>query len=389
MNEKVTCLICNQEVLHIGVHLKSDHPDTSIADYQKRFPGAPIMSEAVRQRIADAQAERAAKTQINMQGPATASNVSALPIPDRKVTMHDAFGLGATPAAKNARGESINLTMRGSHAFEDMVPDQDPAYIFNIELLKQICLALEVDIPLYIWGYHGTGKTSAIQQVASRLNMPAYRIQHTLNMIESDVIGDWRAKDGNTYFELGPLPLAMLNGWVYIADEYDRAPPGVVSLYQAVLEGQPLVIKEAPPEHRVIRPAKGFRIVATGNTNGSGDDSGLYSGTMIGDAANYSRFGITERAPYMDRKAEAALLQAKCGIPKEWADDLVRWAGMVREAFDARKITTTVGPRELLNSGRVGAYRNDLKLGIRSSIINRMNDVDRVVAEELMQRVFG
>ena len=384
----INCKICGAEVLHIGVHLKAEHPETSIVDYQRQFPDAPLMTDEVRARIEKAQAERVAGTQVNMTGPQQ-SNVSHLTTPNHTVNMHEAFDLGSAKTALNARGEAIKITKRGSHQFEDMVPTVDQFYVFNIEMLKQVCLGLQVNIPTYVWGHAGSGKTTLIQQVCARLNMPTYRVQHTLNMIESDVIGDWRARDGNTYFELGPLPLAMMNGWVYITDEYDRAPPGVTSLYQAVLEGEPLVIKEAPPEYRVIRPHESFRIVATGNTNGSGDDTGLYSGTMIGDAANYSRFGITERAPYMDEKSEAALLEAKCNIPADWAKDLVRWANMVRTAFDDRKITVTVGPRELIHAARVGAYRNDLKLGIRSAMLNRMNDIDREVCAELMQRVFN
>jgi cobaltochelatase CobS len=354
----------------------------TLQQYQSEYPDAPIMTDAVRARIEQA-------TQVNMVGSQQAATVTQLRTPDHDVALHDVFGLGSTKEALNARGDAIKLQRLGSHAFEDMVPDIDEAYVFDIEMLKQVCLGLQVNIPTYIWGHAGTGKTTLVQQVCARLNRPAYRIQHTLNMIEADVVGDWRARDGNTYFELGPLPLAMQHGWVYISDEYDRAPPGVTALYQAVLEGAPLVIKEAPPEFRVIRPHKNFRIIATGNTNGSGDETGLYAGTMTGDAANYSRFGITERAPYMDPKAEAALIELKCSVPAQWATDLVRWANMVRDAFDASKITCTVGPRELIYAARVGSYRNDIKLGIRSAMLNRMNDVDREVCTELVQRIWG
>lgn len=383
----IACKICGAEIHHVGAHLKESHPDWTAERYRAEFPDAEMVSAVALQLIKDAQAARAAKatSQVNME-----SSANVLPFNrERRVPMHELFGLGDSSLAKDAHGDPIMQLVLADGESKDMVPDIDSSYVYDIELLKQINLGLEVNIPMLIWGYHGCGKTTILQQVCARTNRPTYRVQHTLNMIESDVVGGWRAKDGNTYFDLGPLPLAMIHGWVYIADEYDRAPPGVTSLYQAVLEGEPLVIKEAPPESRVIRPHPNFRFCATGNTNGAGDDSGLYSGTMIGDAANYSRFGITERIRYLPAKAEAALLQAKCQIPKEWADDLARFAGLVREGFDEGKVSTTIGPRELIYAGMIGVRRYNIKLGVESAILNRWSSVDRVVGEELMQRIWG
>lgn len=375
---KITCAICEAEIHHVGAHLKESHPEISVEDYRAQFPDAPLMSDVMQAKIEE-------HRKMKMES----ATVTMLPTSEQRRPMSDVFGLGQHPLTMNARGEPTQVTVLRDTQNQSMVPGRDPGYVFDIEMLKTILFGLEANIPTYLWGYHGTGKSSVIEQTCCYTNRPMYRVQHTLNMVESDIVGDWRAKDGDTYFDLGPLPLAMMHGWVFLADEYDRAPPGVISLYQAVLEGKPLVIKEAPPEHRVIHPHKNFRFMATGNTSGSGDETGLYSGTLIQDAASYSRFGITVKVRYMEPEAEQALLVAKLQINQEDAELLVKWANRIRESFDAGAIGTTVGPRELIYAGKIGAAFMDFKKGLDLACINRMTEVDREVASELSQRIFG
>jgi cobaltochelatase CobS len=379
MSDTITCAVCGAEIHHVGHHLKTEHPEISIDDYRAQFPDAPLVSKIMQAKLEEHQLKMQMQT----------ASVTTLPVAEVRQPMADLFGLGDHPLSKNAKGEQTHVTVLGQHHYQTMVPDRDPGYVFDVDMLKTCLFALETNIPLYLWGYHGTGKSSMIDQVCCYTNRPLYRVQHTLNMVESDVVGDWRAKDGDTYFDLGPLPLAMMHGWTFLADEYDRAPPGVIALYQAVLEGKPLVIKEAPPEHRVIRPHKNFRFTATGNTNGSGDETGLYSGTLIQDAASYSRFGVTMRVKYMEPEAEQALLMAKIKLNKDHAVALTDWANKIREAFDAGKISSTIGPRELLYAAKIGAAFMDFRKGLDLAIVNRMTDVDREVASELAQRIFG
>ena len=379
MSETITCALCGAAIHHGGHHLKTEHPELSLDDYRAQFPDAPLVSKIMQAKIEEHQMKMQMQT----------ASVTTLPVSEVRHPMADLFGLGDHPLALNAKGEQTHVTVLGQHHYQAMVPDRDPGYVFDVDMLKTALFALETNIPLYLWGYHGTGKSTLWERVCSYTNRPLDRVQHTLNMVESDVVGDWRAKDGDTYFDLGPLPLAMLHGWTFLADEYDRAPPGVIALYQAVLEGKPLVIKEAPPEHRVIRPHKNFRFCATGNTNGSGDETGLYSGTLIQDAASYSRFGVTMRVKYMEPEAEQALLMAKIKLQKEHAVALTDWANKIREAFDAGKVSSTIGPRELLYAAKIGAAFLDFRKGLDLAIVNRMTDVDREVATEISQRIFG
>lgn len=361
----ISCRICQGMTHYMGRHLDSDHPEWSLEDYQRHFPEAPLYSDAF--------------WGLNAQ-----DNQSQMT--EDKRTLQEVFSF-KNPVL-NARQEPIKITIP-KHCYPELVPKPDHQYIFDIEKLKSVLFGLEHFIPIYVWGPAGTGKTALIRNIAAFTNRPFYRVQHTLNMIESDVLGDWRVRDGETYFELGPLPLAMQGGWLYLADEYDRAPPGVVSLYQAVLEGEPLILKEAPAEMRCVQPHPNFRICATGNTTGLGDESGLYAGTVVQDAANYSRFGVTEYIGYMDKDSEVGLVCNKLSVREQDACNLVDWANRVRERYDSGQMTSTVGPRELLYAARIGAHFYDFRRGLRTAIINRMSQSDREIAEQLSQRYFG
>lgn len=184
--------------------------------------------------------------------------------------------------------------------------------------------------------------------------------------------------------------MAMIHGMIYCADEYDFAMPSVSAVYQSVLEGQALVIKDAPPEYRVIEPHPEFRFVATGNTNGVGDETGLYQGTMIQNAANYSRFPITEEVKYMDAKIEESILRQKTNIDKTSAGKIVKFANDIRRSFADGKLGMTISPRELLNGTKLAiAFGGNFTMGLQLSFANRCSRVDKKVVEELLQRIFG
>lgn len=237
--------------------------------------------------------------------------------------------------------------------------------------------------------HHNTGKSSMYEQVCARTNRPYMRVQHTANTEESHIIGQILANKDGTYFEPGPLTLAMKHGFVYNADEYDFAHASILGVYQPVLEGKPLLIKEAPVEWRVVKPHKNFRFVATGNTNGSGDEAGLYAGTNIGNSANYSRFGITDHVKYMPKKQEAAVIAAQGDIDIEDAKLLVEFATKIRTAFDSSQMSATIGPRELIYAAKLGLRKGSWKRGVELAFINRMGTVDMEVASGIAQRIFA
>lgn len=367
----------------VPAYLKAISVD--LDDYQNAYPDAPLFSL----RFQKAKSAREERIRQEM-----AAELHALPTAPRKDTFANVFDLGSAPAAKNARGQDITCTVLGAPPsdFDRWVPEIDPNYIFPIDNLKAILMAAELNMPLLAWGMHGTGKTTLLEQFAARTNRPWIRVQHTVSTEEAHILGHYVVKNGGTEFEPGPLPLAMRFGLLYVADEYDFALPSVTSVYQSVLEGKKLVIKEAPPEWRIVEPHPNFRIAATGNTNGSGDDTGLYQGTQLMNSANYSRFAITIKVNYMPEALETKVIEAQARIHPDDATKLVKLAHNVRESFGRGEISCTISPRELINAGklaRVLGASPDLHKGLQLAYTNRLNEVDRIAIDAFAQRIFG
>lgn len=381
---KITCAICGAKTHSIQLHLQRDHQDLgmTIADYKEKYPTAPVLSALAEQKIAEKTAATAkASVSADSEEMGYATHMSAF---------HTLFGLPKSKAALSARGDEIPVTvLKASGGWDEMIPDLDPNYVFNIDILKTLLMGMEMRIPVYLWGHAGTGKTTIYEQIAARTRRPMLRVQHTANMEEEHVIGGWRLRDGRTVFELGPLAMAMKHGWVYMADEYDFGRPEVLSLYQPVLEGKPLVIKEADAENRVIRPHPAFRFCATGNTNGQGDETGLYQGTTMQNAANYERFGIVEKMPYMDEATETLLVSQQAGIPMADAKKLISFATSIRNEFDSAKLSNPISPRSLIYAGRIGMARSSYLIGLEKAYLNRLSSVDREAARGFASRVFG
>ena len=376
---RIVCEICKAEVHSIQIHIKNDHPDWSIDQYKEKYPDAPLLSELAIQKLREKEAERAAASAPAEKSASPAASGNFL---------HEVFDLGAVKGAMNARGNPIPVTVLSESDLE-MVPDTDKNYVFELENLKNALMAIELNIPLYVWGHAGTGKTTMLEQICSRTKRPLLRVQHTLNTEEAHIVGQWTARGGETIFELGPLAMAMKHGWVYLADEYDFALPSVLSVYQPVLEGKALVIKEADAANRIIRPHPDFRFVATGNTNGSGDETGLYQGTNIQNAANYDRFHMVLEVKYMLPELEEKILVNQAGIAVADAQKLVEFANRVRENYDGNKISSPISPRTLIAAAQIGLRKGKYRTGISLAFANKLNKVDKEVVDGLAQRVFG
>lgn len=391
---EITCQICGKTAHSIQLHLRDEHPDVSLDQYKADYPDAPLLSpeamEVVKKRKAQqsgARIDNLATAQIAGGGVKT-------------VELHKLFGVPAK-SAMAANGNAIQIKVSPKPADADsaaMVPEHDDAYIYDVALLKSVLMALGENIPLYLYGPPGVGKSSMPRNVCAKTNRPLVRVQHTPNTEESHIVGEKSVRNvpceksgelrSETYFELGPLPLAMINGWVYMADEYDRAWPSVLSVYQAVLEGQPLYIKEAPPELRMIKPHPDFRFIATGNTNGSGDETGRMNGTVEQDAATIERFGIVEYVDYMDPKREALMLRQQVGLRADDAERLVRFASAIRQSYPST-ISLTIGNRVLINIAKLSLMRGNFLEGVRQAFANRLPDSEKTAALEVAQRELG
>lgn len=386
-SSRIKCEICGAEVHAIQLHLRSDHPEMTLEVYQAMYPGKPVLSPMAAAKVAEAEAKKAAEAPAPASTPASAVKVGLVGVEKR--AFHEVFGLGKVKAAMNARGEPIGISVLTGSDHPEMVPDLDEGYVYELDHLKNVMLAIDLNMPLYIWGHAGTGKTTLLEQVASRTCRPMLRVQHTVNTEESHLLGQWVARGGETHFELGPLALAMKYGWLYLADEYDFALPSVLAVYQPILEGKSLVIKEADAANRIVRPHPNFRFAATGNTNGCGDETGLYQGTSIQNAANYDRFGMVIQMRYMKPELETIILVNQSGIDESDAKKIVDFANRVRESYDGNKISNTISPRTLINAAKLGLRRGSFRTGVGLSFTNKLSRVDREVVDGLAQRIFG
>lgn len=381
MTDRITCKECGAGIHSVKLHLGKSPACGTLEEYREKHPDAPLYSEAAMKHLEKHKAEKVAVADV------------AIESADSEVTtkeFHTLFDLGRSKEALNARGEPIMVHIANPGENADLVPEVDENHVWgDIGLLKTIMMGLEMNLPTYIYGHAGTGKTTSILQCAARTKRPSIRVQHTVNMEEPHVLGQYIVKDGHTVWQDGPLPMAMRLGLLYLADEYDFAMPEVLSLYQPVLEGNPLVIKEAPPEHRVIRPHPNFRFFATGNTNGSGDESGLYQGTNIQNSANYERFKQVDKADYMSKRHETLMVMKQGGVQREDAEKIVDFGRDVRKAYESRNISNTLGPRVLINIAMLGLRRGSYRVGVKLAFANRLTEVDREVVEGVAQRIFG
>lgn len=311
---------------------------------------------------------------------------------------HKLFGVRLTNSTKNAKNEPILLEVLPDRPDDskNFVPKRDENYVFPIEDTISVATSLDsrAKTPVLVWGPHGSGKSTLLEQVCACMNRPAMRVQHSVDTEASDVIGGWVLEGDKTVFHYGPLARAMKYGMVYIADEYDFALPNVLAVYQAVLEGGPLFIKQAPEDMALVMPHEDFRFAATGNTNGSGDETGLYQGTQIQNAANYSRFGMTVRLDYQKPESEKEILTKRVGkIPDNDLIKLMEFTKLIRSAYDEKTITNTISTREIISIGKWAILKGregpNWKYAISHAFSNRMSSIDSAAIKNIADRVFG
>jgi cobaltochelatase CobS len=389
--EFISCALCGSRVHSVSAHLKEFHPDVTIADYQRLYPEAPILSAWGKLKVAEFRQKLADKAKAQAQKEEAKKHVVTADKDSNKEVISKVFGL-PSDICKNKLGEEIAITVLNDSdnpKTKSLVPEVSNNYVYDIKELKYQLMALELNTPCLVWGHKGCGKTEGIEQICARTNRSFMRIQHTANTEEAHIVGQWIVKNGETVYQLGALSEAMLYGWVYCADEYDFTPPHVLSVYQSVLEGKPLVIKDAPEEYRIIKPHKNFRFFATGNTNGTGDETGSYAGTLTQNSANYDRFGIVVHKEYLPKEKEIEILTKKTGIRETEAKLLVEFAQAVRKAYGEGKINDTISPRALINAGKIGILIGDLTQGLKLAFTNKLSSVDEEVCLQYAQRIFG
>ena len=310
---------------------------------------------------------------------------SRLSTPDIMVSAREVFGIASdiqVPA----------FSLRTEH-----VPEIDPAYLFDKETTLAILAGFAFNRRVMVQGYHGTGKSTHIEQVAARLNWPCIRINLDSHISRIDMVGKDAIvlKDGKqvTEFREGILPWALQHPCALVFDEYDAGRPDVMFVIQRVLEVEgKLTLLD---QNRVIRPHPAFRLFATANTVGLGDTTGLYHGTQQINQGQMDRWNIVVTLNYLPHGQEVAIVMAKLGIDpnnaaeKKRVGNMVALADLTRVGFVAGDISTVMSPRTVITWAENTRIFGDIGLAFRLTFLNKCDESERETVAEYYQRCFN
>ena len=277
------------------------------------------------------------------------------------------------------------------------VPPIDEAYLFDDKTTQAICAGFAHDRRVMVQGYHGTGKSTHIEQVAARLNWPLVRINLDSHVSRIDLIGKDAIvlKDGKqvTEFREGLLPWALQNPVALTFDEYDAGRPDVMFVIQRILEAQGrLTLLD---QNKVITPHKSFRIFATTNTVGLGDTTGLYHGTQQINQGQMDRWSVVCQLNYLSNDEEEKIVLAKSPAydtaeGRDLLASMVRVADMTRKSFIAGDISTVMSPRTVMNwAENARIFDGDIAQAFRLTFLNKCDELERPIISEFFQRAFG
>ena len=278
----------------------------------------------------------------------------------------------------------------------EYVPDFDEAYRFDRETTLAILAGFAFNRRVMIQGYHGTGKSTHIEQVAARLNWPSIRINLDSHISRIDLVGKDAIvlKDGKqiTEFREGLLPWALQHPTALVFDEYDAGRPDVMFVIQRVLEVEgKLTLLD---QNKIIRPHPAFRLFSTANTVGLGDTTGLYHGTQQINQGQMDRWNIVATLNYLPHDDEANIVLAKCPAydtadGRKTIDAMVALADLTRAGFINGDISTVMSPRTVITWADNSKILNDVGFAFRVSFLNKCDELERPVVAEYYQRCFG
>ena len=276
------------------------------------------------------------------------------------------------------------------------VPEIDQTYIFDPATTLSILAGFSSNRRVLIQGYHGTGKSTHIEQVAARLNWPCIRINLDSHISRIDLIGKDAIilKDNKqvTEFQDGILPWSYKNPVALVFDEYDAGRPDVMFVIQRILESEgKLTLLD---QSRVIKPHKFFRLFATANTVGLGDTSGLYHGTQQINQGQMDRWNIVSTLNYLSFEKELEIVIAKNKNfnnkdGKELLSNMVKVADLSRKGFINGDISTVMSPRTVLHWAENTDIFKDKGYAFRITFLNKCDDLEKKIISEYYQRCFG
>ncbi len=314
----------------------------------------------------------------------TKKNIDLSIVPDQEINTKEIFGI------------ECPFKVCGFKSKNDHVPIIDKDYKFDPETTRAILAGFADNRRVIIQGYHGTGKSTHIEQVAARLNWSCVRINLDSHISRIDLIGKDSIviRDGKqiTEFQEGMLPWAYQNPVALVFDEYDAGRPDVMFVIQRILESDSkLTLLD---QSRIINPNKFFRLFATTNTVGLGDTSGLYHGTQQINQGQMDRWNIVTTLNYLNNIEEEKIVLSKNKKlnnkeGKEIIHCMVSTADLTRSGFINGDISTVMSPRTVITWAENYLLFNDIEYSFKLAFLNRCDELERSIIEEYYQRSFG
>ena len=305
-------------------------------------------------------------------------------LPNKEYSVRETFGI------------DTDMKVMGYAETDPHVPPTDPDYLFDRNTTLAILAGFAFNRRVMVQGYHGTGKSTHIEQVAARLNWPLVRVNLDAHVSRIDLVGKDAIvlKDGKQVTEVrdGILPWAVQNNIALVFDEYDAGRPDVMFVIQRVLESSGrLTLLD---QNRVITPHPAFRLFATTNTIGLGDTSGLYHGTQQINQGQMDRWSIVTTLNYLPHEKEAGIVLAKAKAyqnekGKKLVSNMVRLADLTRSAFINGDLSTVMSPRTVITWAENAQIFGDIGFAFRLTFLNKCDELERPVVAEFYQRVFG
>ena len=305
-------------------------------------------------------------------------------VPDIKISVKQTFGIDS------------NLEVEAFSKKNEYVPEIDKNYKFDKDTTLAILSGFSFNKRVLVQGYHGTGKSTHIEQVAARLNWPCIRVNLDSHISRIDLIGKdaITIKDGKqiTEFQEGILPWSIQNPIALVFDEYDAGRPDVMFVIQRVLEAEgnfTLLDK-----NKVLKQHKYFRLFATSNTVGLGDTTGLYHGTQQINQGQMDRWNIVTSLNYLSLEREMEIILAKNksynnSKGKEDIANMIKVASLTRKGFVSGDISTVMSPRTVMHWAENNLIFKDLGYSFRVTFLNKCDEVEKNIIAEYYQRCFG
>ncbi|TAH32747.1 MAG: AAA family ATPase [Alphaproteobacteria bacterium] len=314
----------------------------------------------------------------------SAHRAHILQMPDIKISARQTFGIDS------------DMQVPAFSIPSDYVPARDETYQFDKNTTLALLAGFAFNRRVLIQGYHGTGKSTHIEQVAARLNWPCVRINLDSHISRFDLLGKdaivLEDRKQVTKFKEGILPWAIQNPVALVFDEYDAGRPDVMFVIQRVLEASgKLTLLD---QNKILQPHSSFRLFATANTIGLGDTTGLYHGTQQINQGQMDRWNIVATLNYLPADEELEIIAAK--VPsfqnKKGREDLaimIQVAHLTRQGFIAGDISTVMSPRTVISWAENTEIFKDKNFAFRVSFYNRCDDAEKSVLAEYYQRCFG